>query len=136
VNNTGTDERSKSEALTQAQARSRAETESTETSAARTHEAVAGASRQDRAAQTAQGEPASDSAERCRQLAETLEGKGKGKGKGKGAREAVSSRLLADKHQGASPTAAAAQKPSLAKTSKLATQRVQGKALERRGLER
>jgi hypothetical protein len=75
VDNTGADEPAVSEALTRAQqARSQAETERTKASAARTDEvlagaAVAGANRQDRATQTAQGEPAWDSAERGQQLA-------------------------------------------------------------------
>jgi hypothetical protein len=131
VNNTGADERSVSEALARAQqARSEAENERTKASAERTDEAVAGAAvaganRQDRAAQA---EPAYDSQERRRQLAGSLEGKGD--------REAVNSRLLADQHQGTHPAAAVAQKPSLAKTSKLSKQGGKGKTLERGGLER
>lgn len=134
VNNTGADEASVAEALTRAQqARSEAETERTKASAARTDEtvtgaAVAAANREDRAAQTAQAEPAYDSAERRQQLAESLEGKAD--------REAVNSRLLADKHQGTPATAAVAQKPSLAKTSKTARQAGKGRTLERGGLER
>ena len=75
-----------------------------------------------------QAEPVFDSRVRRRQLADSLEGKGD--------REAVSSRLLADKHQGTPPTAAVAHKPSLAKTSKMARHGGKGKALERDGLER
>lgn len=55
---------------------------------------------------------------------------------GKGDREAVNSRLLADKHQGVPPAAAVAQKPSLAETSKMAKVVGEGKTLERGGLER
>ncbi|WP_146068936.1 hypothetical protein [Arthrobacter sp. ZGTC131] len=135
VNNTGADEASVSAAaLNRAQqARTEAEKEETKASAARTDEvvagaAVAGANKQDAAAQKAQDEPGYDSAERRQQLAESLEGKGD--------REAVSSRLLADKHQGTPATAAVAQKPSLAKTSKMAKQVGQGRTLERGGLER
>ncbi|KUM37450.1 hypothetical protein [Arthrobacter sp. EPSL27] len=134
VNNTGAEEASVSAALTRAQqARSEAENERTKASAARTDEAVAavavaGANRQDTAAQKAQEQPGYDSPERRQQLAESLEGKGD--------REAVNSRLLADKHQGTPATAAVAQKPSLAKTSKMAKQGGKGKSLERGGLER
>jgi hypothetical protein len=134
VNNTGADEASIAEALARAQQdRSEAETERTKAAEARTDEvvagaAVAGANRQDRAAQTGQTEPAYDSPERRQQLAENLAGKAD--------REAVNSRLLADKHQGAPATAAVAQKPSLAKTSKMAKQAGKGKTLERGGLER
>ncbi|MDQ0823707.1 hypothetical protein QFZ69_004653 [Arthrobacter sp. V1I7] len=134
VNNTGADERSVSEALTRAQqARHEAENERTKASAARTDEvvvgaAVAGANTQDTVTKKAQEEPAFDSAERRQQLAESLEGKGD--------REAVNSRLLADKHQGVPATAALANKPSLAKTSKIAKQGGNGKILERGGLER
>jgi colicin import membrane protein len=134
VNNTGADEASVSEALARAQqARSQAETERTKASAASTDEvvagaAVAGANRQDNAAQIAHGEPAHDSHERRQQLAEGLEGKGD--------REAVNSRLLADKHQGSPANDAVAQKPSLARTSRMAKQSGTGKTLERGGLER
>jgi hypothetical protein len=134
VQNTGADEASVFAALTRAQqARHEAENERTKASAARTDDAVAGAAvaganRQDAVAQRAQAEPAYDSAERRQQLAESLEGKGD--------REAVNSRLLADKHQGAPPTAAVANKPSLAKTSKIAKHGGKGKTLERGGLER
>lgn len=134
VNNTGADEASVSAALNRAQqARTEAENERSNASAARTDEvvagaAVAGANRQDNAAQKAQDEPDYDSPERRRQLADSLEGKGD--------REAVNSRLLADKHQGAPATAAVAQKPSLGKTSKMAKQGSKGKTLERGGLER
>lgn len=134
VNNPGADEASVSAALTRAQqARTEAENERTKAAAARTDEvvagaAVAGANRQDTAAQKAQGGPGYDSPERRQQLAESLEGKGD--------REAVSSRLLADKHQGTPATAAVAQKPSLAKTAKMATQGGKGKTRERDGLER
>lgn len=134
VNNTGADEASVSEALARAQqARSEAESERTKASAARTDgvvaaDAVAGANRQDTAVQETRAEAPYDSPERWQQLAESLEGKGD--------REAVNSRLLADKHQGAPATAAVAQKPSLAKTSKMAKQGGKGKALERGGLER
>lgn len=55
---------------------------------------------------------------------------------GKGDREAVNSRLLADKHQGTPATAAVAQRPSLAMTAKMPKQSGQGKTLERGGLER
>lgn len=133
VDNTGADERSVSAALARAQQRrSEAENERTKATAARTDDAVAGAAvaganRQDVAAQKAQAEPAYDSPERRRQLAESLEGKGD--------REAVNSRLLADKHQGAPATAAVAQKPSLALTAKIAKQGAKGKTLERGGLE-
>ena len=131
VNNTGADEASVSAALARAQqARAEAENERTKASVARTDEvvagaAIAGANRQDRADKT---EPAWDTAERRQQLAESLEGKGD--------REAVNSRLLADKHQGTHPSAAVAQKPSLAKTSKMAKQGGKGRTLERGGLER
>jgi colicin import membrane protein len=134
VNNTGADEVSVSEALTRAQqARTEAENERTKASAARADEvvaraAVAGANRQDKAAQKAQDEPGYDSADRRQQLAGSLEGKGD--------REAVSSRLLADKHQGTPATAAVAQKPSPSKTSKMAKQVGKGRTLERGGLER
>ncbi|MET3923072.1 hypothetical protein [Arthrobacter sp. UYEF20] len=134
VNNTGADEASVSEALVRAQqARSEAESERPKASAARTDEAVAaaavaGANRQDGAAQKAEAEPAYDSHERRQQLGESLEGKGD--------REAVNSRLLADKHQAAPATAAVADKPSWAKTSKMAKQSGKGKTLERGGLER
>lgn len=134
VNNTGADEASVSAALTRAQeARIEAENERTKTSGARTDEvvvgaAMAGANSQDKAIQKAQDEPGYDSPDRRQQLAESLEGKGD--------REAVNSRLLADKHQGTPATAAVTQKPSLAKTSKLAKQNGKGKTLERGGLER
>jgi hypothetical protein len=135
LNNTGANEASVSEALTRAQqTRFEADDERTKASAARTDEAVAaatvaGANRQDNAAQQAQAAgPAYDSPERRQQMAESLEGKGD--------REAVASRLLADKHQGAPATAAVAQKPSLARTAKMATQGSKGKTLERGGLER
>ncbi len=62
------------------------------------------------------------------QLAESLEGKAD--------REAVNSRLLADRHQGAPARAAVAQKPSLARTTKMAKQAGKGKTLEHGGLER
>jgi hypothetical protein len=120
-----------SEALARAQqARSEAESERTKSSSARTYDvvvgaAVAGANRQDRENRS---EPAWDTAERRQQLAESLEGKGDS--------EAVNSRLLADKHQGTHPAAAVAQKPSLAKTSKMASQGGKGMALERGGVER
>jgi hypothetical protein len=55
---------------------------------------------------------------------------------GRGPYRRVNSRLLADKHQGTPATAAVAQKPSLAKTTRLAKQSGQGKTLERGGLER
>lgn len=131
VNNTGADEASVSEALAWAQqTRAEAENERTKAAAARTDEvvagtAVAGANRQDR---EAKDEPTWDSAERRQQLAESLEGKGD--------REAVNSRLLADKHQGTHPSAAVAQKPSLAKTTKMTRQSGNGRTLERGGLER
>jgi hypothetical protein len=119
VNNTGADEASVSEALARAQqARSECENERTKSSAARTDEAVAGAAvvganQQDR---EDRNEPASDPAERRQQLAQSMEGKGD--------RKSVNSRLLADKHQGTHPSAAVAQKLSLAKTPKLIKQRV------------
>jgi len=131
VHNTDADEASVSAALARAQqARAGAESERTKASVARTDEvvagaAIAGANRQDRADIR---EPAWDTAERRQQLAESLEGKG--------AREAVNSRLLADKHQGTHPSAVIAQKPSPAKTSKMAKQGGKGRTLERRGLER
>jgi hypothetical protein len=135
VSNTGADEASVSAALTQAQqARVEADSEQTSPSAARDDEvlvaaAVAGANNQDNAAQkVALNEPAYDSAERRQQLAESLEGKGD--------REAVNSRLLADKHQGVPATAAVASKPSLAKTLKIAKQGGHSKTVERGGLER
>jgi colicin import membrane protein len=134
VNNTGAGEASVSEALARVQqARSDAESERTKAAAARTDEVVAdavvaGANRQDTAAQQAQGEPPYDSPERRQHLAESLEGNGD--------REAVTSRLLADKHQGTPPAAAVAQKPSLVKTAKMAKPGVDGKILERGGLER
>jgi colicin import membrane protein len=131
VNNTGADEASVSAALARAQqARLETENERTKELAARTDEvmagaAIAGANRQDRADRS---EPAWDTAERRQQLAESLEGKGD--------REAVNSRLLADKHQGTHPAAAVAQKPSLPKTSNMAKQSGRARTLERRGLER
>lgn len=131
VNNTGADEASVSAALALAQrARLEAESERTKSSAARTDEvvagvAVAGANRQDRAGRIVSGW---DTAERRQQLAESLDGKGD--------REAVNARLLADKHQGTHPAAAVAQKPLLAKTSKMAKQSGRGRTLERGGLER
>jgi colicin import membrane protein len=134
VNNTGADEASVYEALARGQQiRVEAENERTKAAAARSDEAVAGAAvaaanRQDQVAHTTQGRPAYDSPERRQQLAESLEGKGD--------REAVNSRLLADKHQGTPATAAVAQKPSLARTSKMARQTGKGKTLERGGLER
>jgi colicin import membrane protein len=134
VNNTGADEASVSAALTRAQqARTEAENDRAKASAARTDEAVAGAAvaganSQDAAAQKARNEPSYDSQDRRQQLAESLEGKGD--------REAVNSRLLADKHQGTPATAAVIQKPSLLKTSKMAKQGGKGKTLERDGLER
>ena len=81
VNNTGADEASVSEALARAQhARLEADNERTKASAARTDEevaaaAVAGANRQDSAAQQAKAEPAYDSPERRQQLADSLDGK-------------------------------------------------------------
>jgi colicin import membrane protein len=134
VNNTGADEASVSEALARAQqARSEAESERTKATAARTDEvvvgtAVASANRQDNATQKAHGEPAYDSPERRQQLAESLEGKED--------REAVNSRLLADRHQSTPAAAAAAHKPSLDKTSKMVRQGGKGRTLERGGLER
>lgn len=134
VNNTGTDEASVSEALARAQqARAQAESERTKASAARTDEAVsgaavAGANRQGNAAHKAQPAPAYDSPERRQQLAESLEGKED--------REAVNSRLLADKHQASPASAAVAQKPALARTAKMARQGGKSKTLERQGLER
>jgi hypothetical protein len=129
VNNAGAGEASVSEALARAQ-QARSVSERTKASAARTDEvvagaAVAGANRQDRADRS---EPAWDTAERRQQLAESLEGKGD--------REAVNSRLLADKHKGTHPSTAVAQNPSLAKTSKMAKQGGKGRTLERGGLER
>jgi colicin import membrane protein len=134
VNNTGADEASVSAALARAQqARSEAENERAKASAARTDEVVveavvAGVNSQDRATQKVQSEPAFDSPERRQQLAESLEGKGD--------REAVNSRLLADKHQATPATAAVAHKPTLAKTAKMTKQGGNGKTLERGGLER
>jgi colicin import membrane protein len=134
VDDTGASEASVSQALARAQqTRLEAGNERTKASAARTDEAVAaatvaGANRQDASAQQAQAEPNYDSPERRQQLAESLEGKGD--------REAVASRLLADKHQGTPATAAVAHRPSLATTSKMARQGGQGKTLERGGLER
>jgi hypothetical protein len=134
VDNTCADEASVSEALDRAQqTRSEADSERTKATAARTDDvvagaAVAGAGRQDAVVQKARAEPAYDSGERRQQLAKSLEGKGD--------REAVNSRLLADKHQGAPATAAVAQKPFLAKTSKTARLGGKGKTLERGGPER
>jgi hypothetical protein len=134
VNNTGADEASVSAALARVQqACSLAESERTKATAARTDEAVAGAvvagaNRQDKAAQKDQAQPAYDSPQRRQQLAESLEGKGD--------REAVNSRLLADTHQGTHPSAAVAQITSLAKTSKMAKKGDKGRTLERGGLER
>lgn len=134
VNNTGVNEASVSEALARAQqARSESETARTKSAAARTDEtvtaaAISGADKDDRSVQQTQADPAYDSPKRRHQLAETLEGKGD--------REAVNSRLLADKHQGTPATAAVAQKASLAATSKMGKQAGRGKTLERRGLER
>jgi colicin import membrane protein len=134
VNDIGADEASVSAALSRAQqARLEADNERAKASAERTDEAVtvaavAAANRQDNATHIPQAEHAFDSPERRRQLAESLEGKGD--------REAVNSRLLADKHQGMPAAAAVAQEPSLAKTSKMAKQGGKGKTLERGGLER
>jgi hypothetical protein len=131
VNNAGADEASVSAALARAQqARAEAESERTKAAAARTDEvvagaAIAGANRQDRADRT---EPKWDTAERRQQLIESLEGKGD--------REAVTSRLLADKHQGTHPSAAVAQRPSLVKSSKMASRGGKGRTLERGGMER
>ncbi|WP_400160503.1 hypothetical protein [Arthrobacter sp. BPSS-3] len=131
VNNTGADEASVSAALARAQqARSEAESERTKRAAARADKVVAGAAvaaanRQDRAGKS---EPAWDTAERRQQLAESLGGRGD--------REAVISRLLADKHQGTHPSAAVAQKPSLARTSRTAELGGKGRPMERGGLER
>ncbi|MDN3935655.1 hypothetical protein QWJ39_04935 [Arthrobacter sp. YD4] len=117
VNNTHVDEASVAAALARAQqALAGAESERSKASAARTDEvvagaAIAGANRQDRVNRSG---PAWDTAERRQQLAESLESKGD--------RETVDSRLLADKHQGTHPWAAIAQKPSPAKTSKMAGQ--------------
>jgi colicin import membrane protein len=114
------------------QARAEAEGERTKASAARTEAvagaAVAGANRQDNAARQAQAEPAYDSSQRRQQLAESLEGKGD--------REAVNSRLLADKHQGTPAKAAVMQNPSLGRTSKSVKQGGKNRTLERGGLER
>jgi hypothetical protein len=135
VTNTGADEASVSETLARVQqTRLEADNEQTKASAARTDDvvasaAVAGANRQNNSARKAAlNQSAYDSPERRQQLAESLENRGD--------REAVNSRLLADKHQGAPATAAVAQKPSLARTSKMAKQIGQGKTLERGGLER
>lgn len=131
VNNTGADDASVSEALARAQqTRPEVEGERTKGAIARTDEvvvgaAVAGANRQDRADRS---EPAWDTLERRQQLAVSLENKGD--------REAVKSRLLADKYQGTHPSAAVAQQPSLAKTSKMIKESGNGKTLERGGLER
>jgi hypothetical protein len=131
VDSTGADERSVYEALARAQqTRTEPESERTKARAARTDDVlaaavVAGANRQDAVVQRAQAEPAFDSAERRQQLAESLGGKGD--------REAVNSRLLADKHQSAPATAAVTQEPSLARTSKVAKQGSKGKTLERGG---
>jgi colicin import membrane protein len=131
VNNTGADEASVSEGLARAElARLEAENERIKSSAARTDgvvaaAAIAGANRQDRADRS---EPAWDTAERRKHLAQSLEGKGD--------REAVNSRLLADKHQGTRPAAAVEEKPSLAKTPKTTQRGGQGMTLERGGLER
>ncbi|WP_028272684.1 hypothetical protein [Arthrobacter sp. UNC362MFTsu5.1] len=134
VNNAGADEASVSAALAKAQqGRAEADNERTKPSAARTDEAVAaaavaGANRQDTAAKKVLAVPAYDSPQRRQQLAESLEVKVD--------REAVNSRLLADKHQGVPATAAVAHKPDLARTSKTAKQGGLGKTLERGGLER
>lgn len=134
VNNTGADEASIAAALARAQeTRAQAEKEQAKASATRTHDAVAsaataGANRQDNAAHKAQPAPAYDSPERRQQLAESLEGKED--------REAVNSRLLADKHQGTPATAAVTQNPALARTAKMAKQGGKGKTLECQGLER
>jgi hypothetical protein len=131
VNNTGAGVASVSEALARAQqARLEAESERTNAAAARTDEMVAGAplagaNRQDRADRS---EPAWDTAERRQQLAETLEGKGD--------REAVNSRLLADRHQSTPATAAVARKPLFHKASNTASLGGKGKTLDRGGLER
>jgi colicin import membrane protein len=133
VNNTGADEASVSDALARVQqAHLEAENERTKASAARSDEAVtgaamAGANRQD-AARNGRPGPAYDSPQRRQQLAESLEGKVD--------REAVNSRLLADKHQGTPAASAVTQKPSLAKTSKMARQGGKGQTLERGGLAR
>lgn len=134
VNKTGADEASVSAALARAQqARSEAENERTKASAERSDDvaavaAVASANEQDNATKKAQAEPAYDSPERRQQLAESLEGKGD--------RETVNSRLLADKHQSTPATAAVAQEPSLARTSKMAQRGGKGRTLERGGVER
>jgi hypothetical protein len=142
VNNTGADEASVSAALARAQrARVEADSERTQAAAARTDEAVAArtdeavagaavaaANMQDQAAEQAQTKPPYDSPERRRQLTESLDGKAD--------REAVNSRLLADRHQGTPPAAAVTQKPSLGRTLKMSRQGGKGKTLERGGLER
>jgi hypothetical protein len=89
---------------------------------------MAGANRQDAAAQKAQGELAYDSPERRQQLAESLEGKGDW--------EALNSRLLADKYQAAPATAAVAHKPTLGQDNEDDQIGGMGKTLERGGLER
>lgn len=134
VHNTGAGEASVSEALSRAeQARADAESERTKAAAARTDETVtvagiSGADKDDKSVQQKHVDSAYDSPERRHQLAESLEGKGD--------REAVTSRLLADKHQGAPATAAVAHKPSPGQTAKMAKQGARGKKLERGGLER
>lgn len=132
MNNTGADETSVSQALTRVQqARIEADNERIKTAAgpdeAVTAAAIAGADKEDRAVEKTQFGPAYDSPERRLQLAESLDDKVNC--------EAVNSRLLADKYQGAPATAAVCQGPSLAKTSKIATQAGRGKSLQRGGLE-
>jgi colicin import membrane protein len=55
---------------------------------------------------------------------------------GKDDREAVNSRLLADKHQGMPPAAAVRHKPALGKASNMSKQSGKVKTLEPGGLER
>ncbi|MDI3243300.1 hypothetical protein QK292_17275 [Arthrobacter sp. AL08] len=131
VNGTEAAEASFSPALTRVQqSRSVVESERNQAVAARTDAIVAradvtGASRNDR---EAGGEPAWESGG-------TTPAAGRKSGR-QGDREAVSSRFLADKHDGAHSSAAVAQKPPSANASKMTNRRGKGRMIEPGGPER
>lgn len=130
VDNPGATEQDISSAVTQAQAaRQQAEAERSNASAARGDEmlagaAVLGANREDRARANS-SEPVYDSPERRQQLAKSLENHPD--------REAVTARLMADKHQGKPASAAVSSTPSAGKTAKMKSPD-QGRVIERGGL--
>lgn len=131
VDNPGATEQDISAAVTQAQeARQQAEAERSNASAARGDEmlvgaAVVGANREDRARANNAAEPDYDSPERRQQLAKSLENHPD--------REAVTARLMADKHQGKPASAAVSSTPSAGKTAKMKSPD-QGRVIERGGL--